>query len=46
MYSPTNCHLSLTLSVCGAADDIVEFGFEARVGAAVLAVRFKAARTE
>lgn len=38
--------LSLTLGVCGAADDIAEFGFEARVGGAVLAMSFEAARTE
>lgn len=34
------------LGVCGAADDIAEFGFEARVGGAVLAMSFEAARTE
>lgn len=33
------------LSVCGAADDIVKFGFEACVGGAVLAMSCKAART-
>lgn len=37
---------SLTLGVCGTADDIGEFGFEARVGGAVLAETFKAASAE
>lgn len=35
----------LTLSVGGTADDVSEFGFEARVGG-VLAGILKAARTE
>lgn len=34
------------LSICGTADDISEFGFEARVGGAVLARSFETARTE
>lgn len=37
---------SLTLSVCGTADDISELGFQARVGGAGLAEGLIASRAE
>lgn len=38
--------MSLTFRVRGTADDVGEFGFEARVRGAVLAGSFEAARTQ